>query len=352
MERDAGLDDGRVRRPRLGAHARLPRRASALNLKPGDALLLAGADVLADRLGPALLTAVEAGRRADADARRLGEPLGSFNPLVHAGRARRGLRAAEAAQRLRPQRAASGAMSEFRATTGRRSRPRLAGFDISARRAATRRPRRLAARRRRRARGSCSPSRRYRELWQVRPGDRALAGRVRDLGQGRRGSRSTGGENLRRSSRPGARRRRSSPSASRSTLAEAPDASAVDGRRRSTSTPTSPRCAPGRALIVARRRRRRRGARRGRGRRRRRSRSRAAGRLALEGDLAEAYERASVVVHGNVALATHGETVQQLLGSGRARARRSSASRSRTSRSRTSSRPTIRPAPTPRSRCA
>jgi hypothetical protein len=35
--------------------------------------------------------------------------------------------------------------------------------------------------------------------------------------------------------------------------------------------------------------------------------------------------------HGNVALATHGETVQQLLGSG-ARARRSSASRSRTSR--------------------
>ena len=31
------------------------------------------------------------------------------------------------------------------------------------------------------------------------------------------------------------------------------------------------------------------------------------------------YERGTVVVHGNVALATHGETVQQLLGSGRAR---------------------------------
>jgi hypothetical protein len=40
-------------------------------------------------------------------------------------------------------------------------------------------------------------------------------------------------------------------------------------------------------------------------------------RLTLAADLAHAYERGSVVVHGNVALATHGETVQQLLGSGR-----------------------------------
>ena len=37
-------------------------------------------------------------------------------------------------------------------------------------------------------------------------------------------------------------------------------------------------------------------------------------------DLAAVVQRASVIVHGNVALATHGETVQQLLGSGRASA--------------------------------
>jgi predicted phage baseplate assembly protein len=41
-------------------------------------------------------------------------------------------------------------------------------------------------------------------------------------------------------------------------------------------------------------------------------------RLTLDGDLSSAYARDSVVVHGNVALGTHGETVQQLLGSGKA----------------------------------
>jgi hypothetical protein len=41
-------------------------------------------------------------------------------------------------------------------------------------------------------------------------------------------------------------------------------------------------------------------------------------RVSLAQDLAHAYDRASVVLHGNVALATHGETVRQLLGSGRA----------------------------------
>ena len=40
--------------------------------------------------------------------------------------------------------------------------------------------------------------------------------------------------------------------------------------------------------------------------------------IELESDLAQEYIRSTVVVHGNVALATHGETVQQLLGSGRA----------------------------------
>lgn len=40
--------------------------------------------------------------------------------------------------------------------------------------------------------------------------------------------------------------------------------------------------------------------------------------LVFDDELAGVYERASVVVHGNVALATHGETVDQLLGSGRA----------------------------------
>ena len=41
-------------------------------------------------------------------------------------------------------------------------------------------------------------------------------------------------------------------------------------------------------------------------------------RIFLEGNLSGSYERETVVVHGNVALGTHGETVQQLLGSGRA----------------------------------
>lgn len=41
-------------------------------------------------------------------------------------------------------------------------------------------------------------------------------------------------------------------------------------------------------------------------------------RLTLEHDLSTAYERGSVLLYGNVALATHGETVHQLLGSGRA----------------------------------
>lgn len=41
--------------------------------------------------------------------------------------------------------------------------------------------------------------------------------------------------------------------------------------------------------------------------------------IVLEGDLSTSYERNTVVINANVALATHGETVQQLLGSGRAR---------------------------------
>jgi hypothetical protein len=40
--------------------------------------------------------------------------------------------------------------------------------------------------------------------------------------------------------------------------------------------------------------------------------------IVLEDDLDVAYQRDTVVVHGNVAAATHGETVHQLLGSGRA----------------------------------
>lgn len=40
--------------------------------------------------------------------------------------------------------------------------------------------------------------------------------------------------------------------------------------------------------------------------------------LSLTGDLSTSYERDTVVVYGNVSLATHGETVQQLLGAGRA----------------------------------
>jgi len=41
-------------------------------------------------------------------------------------------------------------------------------------------------------------------------------------------------------------------------------------------------------------------------------------RIALTSLLSTSYQRGTVIVHGNVALATHGETVQQLLGSGQA----------------------------------
>jgi len=41
-------------------------------------------------------------------------------------------------------------------------------------------------------------------------------------------------------------------------------------------------------------------------------------RITFEADLVHDFERDTVVIHGNVALASHGETVQQLLGSGRA----------------------------------
>jgi hypothetical protein len=43
-------------------------------------------------------------------------------------------------------------------------------------------------------------------------------------------------------------------------------------------------------------------------------------RITFEDDLGATLERDTVIVHGNVALATHGETVQELLGSGRASA--------------------------------
>ena len=51
------------------------------------------------------------------------------------------------------------------------------------------------------------------------------------------------------------------------------------------------------------------------------SRDGATWRLTLQHDLSTSYERGSVLLYGNVALATHGETVHQLLGSGRASAR-------------------------------
>jgi hypothetical protein len=40
--------------------------------------------------------------------------------------------------------------------------------------------------------------------------------------------------------------------------------------------------------------------------------------IKLQADLSTSYDRATLVVHGNVALATHGETVSEILGSGRA----------------------------------
>ena len=103
------------------------------------------------------------------------------------------------------------------------------------------------------------------------------------------------------------------------TLAEAPDESPVDGGQVDVDVDVS-EMRPGRRLLVrgttASGEERSRGG-RGRGV------EAVAGRLAARArgrPLGRIRARDRCVVHGNVALATHGETVQQLLGSGRARA--------------------------------
>ena len=137
-------------------------------------------------LGPAHPHGRHGRRRRRAHARHLGRAARLARSLRAAGRRAAGLRAAQAAQRLRPQRAP-------------------VGSDV------VRVPRRVPGRRRRAAIGPTSRSRpppgttvdldgshpdvvpgswvvlsmpSYRELWQVDHGERALAGRVRHVGQG------------------------------------------------------------------------------------------------------------------------------------------------------------------------
>ena len=102
VERDSGLRDGAVR---PGPRATGMRTPGVPNLKPGDALLLKGADVRADGLGAPHAdvasfpsrptTRAGTGRASSGRSRRSGTPTAAGD-----------LRAAQAAERLRPQRAA------------------------------------------------------------------------------------------------------------------------------------------------------------------------------------------------------------------------------------------------------
>ena len=95
-------------RPRPSATGTPTSQGSALNLKPGDAFLLGGGDVLAERWDLRILSGVD----ADADAERTlvtwDEPLGSFDPYVLPAALAAAVRAAQADQRVRPQRAGVG----------------------------------------------------------------------------------------------------------------------------------------------------------------------------------------------------------------------------------------------------
>jgi predicted phage baseplate assembly protein len=303
--------------PGLGAqHAYLQ---GVPNLKPGDALLLKGADVLAEGWDLRTLTRVLAEPSDDPELARTrvewAEPLGSFNPLVHPD--------ASEIYVLRKRLNVFGhnaplwrSMSDdFRSDYWNSTQPQPSNwplFDLS--RAAGfavdldgSQPDVVA--------GSwivlSQPT--YRELWRVQSATElsraefAISGRVTRLVL-------EGGENYdffdtpRETTVFGV----SEPLA----LAEAPDLSPVGGESIDVEADVS-LLPKGRTLIVA-------GvttagekhvetvvlagvAKTPRG-----------WRLDLEEGLQKSYERASVVVHANVALATHGETVKQLLGSGRA----------------------------------
>ena len=190
-------------------------------------------------------------------------------------------------------------------------------FTLSSRAAQLRRPRRLASRRGRRLVGRAREA----DLPRAVEGEdaspscrgRSTRSRARSRGSSSRAARTTTSSTTRCARRPSSRC--SEPLA----LAEAPDDTDVAGDSIDVDVDVSG-MRPGRTLLVARHDDGRRGA-RGSGRRRSASQPvGGAGGSTLAADLAARTSATSVIVHGNVALATHGETVQQLLGSGRASA--------------------------------
>ncbi len=186
MERDPGVDDGRVRPGHRATRTRTSR-ASALNLKPGDALLLAGADVARPtHWDLRILTTVEPDADARPHARHVGRARSARLTSVRpAGGSAAAVRAAQAAQRLRPQRAVwldverlphdyarHAATGRVAALLDRGRRGDSVDLDGS-------HPDVVAG-----LVGRARRCRRYRELWQVDDRDRAVAGRVRGLRQG------------------------------------------------------------------------------------------------------------------------------------------------------------------------
>ena len=181
--------DGRRSCPRSATRTPTSQGAG-LNLKPGDPLLLAGGDVLARALGPA-----HADRRSSPDAdhdrtrgRRGPRASARVSPHVDPADSPQPYVLRKRRRRLRPQRADVardvGRLPQNDYPGGNLTTERVAGLhDLGGRTAS---PSTSTARipTSSSARGSCSRSRRYRELWQVDDGDRADARRVRDLGQG------------------------------------------------------------------------------------------------------------------------------------------------------------------------
>ncbi|HEY7537040.1 MAG TPA: putative baseplate assembly protein [Gaiellaceae bacterium] len=290
-------------------------QGAALDLKPGDALLLAGADIAGERWDLRTLTKVVVDAANDRTRVEWAEGLGSDNPLVlpaaspqaHVLRKRINVFGHNAPMWL-------SMSSEFRTNyPGGANKTQWPGFVISAGTGTSvdldgSHPDVVA--------GSwvvlSKPT--YRELWQVENvteltrAEFAVSGKVTRLTL-------TGGENypfFADEVRDTTVFAVSEPLA----LAEAPDESDVTGDAVDVDADVSA-MVPGRRLLV-------------RG-------TTTAGeehaepavladaqavtggfRLVLEQDLTASYERGTVVVHGNVARATHGETVQQLLGSGKA----------------------------------
>ena len=290
-------------------------QGAALNLKAGDPLLLAGADVLGERWDLRTLTAVTADAANGRTRVEWAQGLGSVSPHIdpaavpqpYVFRKRIGVFGANAPM--------WGSMSlEFRNNyPGGTGKGQWPGFTISA------------------AGGNVvdldgshpdvvadswvvlsKPS--YRELWQVDTvtelarAEFAVSGKVTRLHL-------KGGENF-AFFRDEVRETTVFAVSEPLDLAEVPDDSDVDGGAIDVDADVSG-MQPGRRLLV--RGRTTAGEEHAEAAVLKEVEALAGGwRLVLEADLSTAFERGSVVVHGNVAAATHGETVQQLLGSGRA----------------------------------